>query len=211
MNTSTRNSVALASIPPTSAAIRTSSAAASGSASASPARSRSSRNSWSATRRWPRSTSRSRRRSSICSWICAPSSISPTCSSATTSAWSSISPTASPSCISGASSRRRRRGGDLRPPEPSLHAGAACRGAAHRGAKARVHRHHGRNPKPAEPAIRLPFPPALPARHEDLPRGGAGAADCRPGASQRLPPERPAGRLEQYGFRWNYRAIKLLA
>ena len=41
------------------------------SASASPARSRCSPSSWCATRRWPRSTCRSRRRSSICSWTCA--------------------------------------------------------------------------------------------------------------------------------------------
>ena len=50
--------------------------------------------SWSATRRSRRSMFRSRRRSSICSWTCARSSTSPTCSSATTSAWSSTCRTA---------------------------------------------------------------------------------------------------------------------
>ena len=43
-----------------------------------------------------RSTCRSRRRSSTCSWICRRSSSSPTCSSPTTWRWSSISATASP-------------------------------------------------------------------------------------------------------------------
>ena len=54
------------SIPSTSAATRTSSPAASASASASPGRSRSSPSSSSATSRSPRSTCRSRRRSSTC-------------------------------------------------------------------------------------------------------------------------------------------------
>ncbi len=65
--------------------------------------------------------------------------------------------------------RRERAGrGGLRPAQPSLHAGAARRGAAHRGAQAALHRDHGRNPQPARAAVRLPLPSALPARHAAL-------------------------------------------
>ncbi len=63
----------------------------------------------SSTSRSPRSTSRSRPRSSICCRTCSASSASPICSSRTTSPWCATSRTASPSCISAASSRRARR------------------------------------------------------------------------------------------------------
>ena len=63
---------------------------------------------------------------------------SPICSSATTSAWCGTCPTASSSCISAASSRARPTDGALRAAEPSVHAGAARRGAARRAAEARV-------------------------------------------------------------------------
>ena len=80
----------------------------------------------------------------------------------------------------------------LRAAQPSLHAGAAGRGAAHREPQARLLGGEGRDPLAAEPAARLPFPPALPARDGALPRRGAGAARSRAGPAQRLPPERRA-------------------
>ena len=57
--------------------------------------------------------------------------------------------------------------------EPPLHPGAAGRGAAHRDAQARLRRREGRDPLAAEPAARLPLPPALPARLRPLPGGAA--------------------------------------
>ena len=59
-----------------------------------------------------------------------------------------------------------------RPAEPS--------GRAARGSRAR-----GRGAEPAQPAVRLPLPSALPARHAALRAGGAGAG----------PGRRPHGRL----------------
>ena len=48
--------------------------------------------------------------------------------------------------------RRERAGGrGLRAAQPSLHAGAAGRSAAHRGAQAALHRDQGRDPEPARP------------------------------------------------------------
>ena len=65
--------------------------------------------------------------------------------------------------------RGKRAGrGSVRAPQPSLHAGAACRSSAHRITQAAVHRHQGRDPQPARAALRLPLPSALPARHAAL-------------------------------------------
>ena len=74
--------------------------------------------------------------------------------------------------------------------EPPLHPGAAGRGAAHRDAQARLRGRQGRDPLAAEPAARLPLPPALPARLRPLPRGAAGAQTGGGGPHQRVPPQR---------------------
>ena len=82
---------------------------ASASASAWPAPWRPTRASSSPTNPFPPSMSPRRRRSSICSKTCRPSLGWLIFSSPTTSAWSSISPTASPSCTSANSSKSRRK------------------------------------------------------------------------------------------------------
>ncbi|CAA9272482.1 MAG: ABC transporter, ATP-binding protein (cluster 5, nickel/peptides/opines), partial [uncultured Acetobacteraceae bacterium] len=81
-----------------------------------------------------------------------------------------------------------RRG--VPPRQPPLHAGAAVRGAAHRNAQAGLRGGEGRDTLAAEPAARLPLPPALPARLRPLPRGAAGAEAGGGGPHQRVPPER---------------------
>jgi N-formylglutamate deformylase len=91
-------------------------------------------------------------------------------------------------------SRPRGRGGRRRgavpAAQPSLHAGAARRGPAARHPPAPVRAGEGRDPVAARPAERLPFPPALPARHGALPQRGPGLARDRARPPFRLPPQR---------------------
>ena len=55
------------------------------------------------------------------------------------------------------------------------------------GAQQGARRARGRRAEPAQPAVGLPVPPALPARPADLLRGGAAAAQARRGPLRRLP------------------------
>ena len=73
--------------------------------------------------------------------------------------------------------RTSRRG--IRPAEPSLHAGAARRGATHRRTQAALHRHQGRDPQPNGAALRLPLPSALSACDAALQSGGTAPARDR--------------------------------
>src|SRR6185437_4577950 len=71
----------------------------------------------------------------------------------------------------------RRRGHRLDPPQASLHAGPLRGGPAL--ASLRAARRDGadrRGAEPAQPAVGLPLPPALPARDAPLLHRGAGAA-----------------------------------
>ena len=65
--------------------------------------------------------------------------------------------------------------------------------------KRALHRDQGRDSQPDEPARRLPFPPALPARDAAMQRGGAGPARGRAGSSQRVPSERHAMIASAFG------------
>ena len=75
-------------------------------------------------------------------------------------------------------------------PEPSLYAGAARGGAAHRDDQARLRLAQGRAALAAASAERLPFPSALPACLRPLPRGAAGFPADRAQAQVGLPSQR---------------------
>ena len=90
-----------------------------------------------ATSRCPRSTCRSRRRSSTCCSGLQERSASATCSSATICRWSNISPTASPSCILGEFVEVGDRCGPRASSAPPLLAGAVLRGADDRSVRSR--------------------------------------------------------------------------
>ena len=81
-------------------------------------------------------------------------------------------------------------GGSLPPPEPSLHADLAGGNPAPVGPAQDVYRHSRRDAEPAAPADRLPFPPALPARHAPLQDRDADAARHCGQPRQRVPSER---------------------
>ena len=85
--------------------------------------------------------------------------------------------------------------------EASVHRGAVLRGAAEpSGRAARGDHPAGRGAQSAEPAVRLPLPPALPARDAGVRPGGARAGtDGR--TVCRLPPVRSGAALGIDGFR----------
>ena len=65
--------------------------------------------------------------------------------------------------VPGPRGRDRHRARGVPAPQPSLHPGAAGRDPRPEVAAQGLHRHQGRDPQPAQPARRLPFPSALPA------------------------------------------------
>ena len=113
----------------------------------------------------------------------------PTCSSATTSRWCITSSTASPCCISAASSNSAPRDAVFAHALASLHAGAAglaCRASA--SARNRGADDPRRDAEPARPAAGLRVPSALPEGAGDLPHRRAGAGTGHRAAPRRPPP-----------------------
>ena len=78
----------------------------------------------------------------------------------------------------------------VRAAQPSLHPGAAGRGAQARGPPADLQADRRRTALAARPAARLRLPPALPARLRPLQGRAPGDQGSRPGPRQRLPSER---------------------
>ena len=159
------------------------------------------RSSSSATSRSPRSTCRSRRRSSTCCRTCRRSSASPTSSSRTTSrSCEHISDRVAVMYL-GRIVELRRQARALRAPAPPLHAGAAVGGPASRpDARARsaiVARRATCRARSIRRAA-APSTPRCPLRRRALPRRGAGAAAApRPDWSRATSPKRsrrPRGR-----------------
>ena len=94
------------------------------------------------------------------------------------------------SCISAASSRARRRDEALRRAQPSLHAGAARRGAAHRAAaSARFVPIKGEIPSPLDPPSGCHFHPRCPHAMPRCRNDGAPARRDFVAASFGVPPE----------------------
>ena len=80
-------------------------------------------------------------------------------------AWSSTSPTASPSCTSARSSRSRQRACSTtsRSTPTPRRCSRRCRSRTRHRARAAAHHPRGRRAEPGQPAERLRVPPALPA------------------------------------------------
>ena len=135
----------------------------------------------SATSRSPRSTSRSRPRSSTCSRTCRRGSVSPTCSSPTTSRWCATSRDRVAVMYLGRHRRGRRPRRALRQSAASLHPGAAGRRADPRSdgrARARAARPQGREcPQPLNPPSGCVFHTRCPIAGEECRR------EIRPGAT----------------------------
>ncbi len=92
----------------------------------------------------------------------------------------------------------RRGAGDCRQSAASLHQGAVRRRPAQSSRRtARGRAAGGRSAEPTQPALRMPFPPALPARHAALRPTGAAAGPGR-GSPGRLPPLRLAAQRQRH-------------